>query len=392
MKEFFVDLHIHIGRADNGAPVKITAARDLTFANICFEATKRKGIHVIGVVDCASPPVQEDIRRMIQQGELIPLKQGGLRYQDQSTVFLGAEVEVNAGDGVAHFLCYFPYLEQMEQFSTVAAHYIKNINLSSQKARLDLEGLWRIVNDLGGVVIPAHAFTPHKGLYGNCTHSLTTVLSPEAIASIPAIELGLSSDSQLADLISELGDKTFLTNSDAHSLPKIGREYNLIQMVEPNFKELLMALRRQEGRQVVRNYGLNPVLGKYHRTYCHGCDRPVEVAPPMDYCPGCQGQDITLGVLDRIYQVKDRDRVKHPDHRPAYRYQVPLQFLPKLGPKTIEKLLKHFGTEMQVLHYADLDEIAQVTNPTIAHLIDLSRQGTLELGAGGGGHYGKVLG
>lgn len=392
MKEFFVDLHIHIGRADNGAPVKITAARDLTFANICWEATVRKGIHLIGIVDCASPPVQTDIRRMVQHGELVPLEQGGLRYRDQTTVLLGAEVEVAAGDGVAHVLCYFPHLEQMEQFSLLASHYITNISLSSQKARLDIAGLWRIVDDLGGIIIPAHAFTPHKGLYGNCTHSLTRVLPPEAIASIPALELGLSSDSDLADLISELRDKTFLTNSDAHSLPKIGREYNLIRLVEANFSELLMALRREGGRQVVGNYGLHPILGKYHRTYCHQCQQPVDVLPPVDYCPRCQGSNVTLGVLDRIYQVKDCDEVIHPPHRPEYRYQVPLQFLPKLGPKTIDRLLRYFGTEMQVLHFADLQEIARVTSPAIAHMIALSRQGKLALGTGGGGHYGKVLG
>ena len=59
MYEIFADLHVHIGRSENGKPIKITAARSLNFANIARECTDRKGIQVVGIIDCASPYVNE---------------------------------------------------------------------------------------------------------------------------------------------------------------------------------------------------------------------------------------------------------------------------------------------------------------------------------------------
>ena len=101
--------------------------------------------------------------------------------------------------------------------------------------------------------MPAHAFTPHRSVYGSCARRMTEIFPPEAWARIPAIELGLSADSTLADRIAELSDTTFLSNSDAHSLPKIAREYNLLRMHEATYAELLLALRREQGRAVVAN-------------------------------------------------------------------------------------------------------------------------------------------
>jgi len=88
-----MDLHVHIGRSNNGAPVKITASRELTFANIAREYKYRKGIDIVGIVDCASPEVIDDISQLINNGEMKPLKEGGLIYQDKVTIILGSEIE-----------------------------------------------------------------------------------------------------------------------------------------------------------------------------------------------------------------------------------------------------------------------------------------------------------
>ncbi|GAG70028.1 unnamed protein product [marine sediment metagenome] len=69
MKKYFMDLHVHIGRSSNGAPVKITASRDLTFANIARECKYRKGIDIVGIVDCASPNVIDDISQLIKSAK-----------------------------------------------------------------------------------------------------------------------------------------------------------------------------------------------------------------------------------------------------------------------------------------------------------------------------------
>jgi len=81
MNKYFMDFHVHIGRSNSGAPVKITASRDLTFANIAQECKHRKGIDIVGIVDCASPEVIDDISQLINNGEMKPLKDGGLIYR-----------------------------------------------------------------------------------------------------------------------------------------------------------------------------------------------------------------------------------------------------------------------------------------------------------------------
>ena len=66
MEEIFADLHVHIGRSKNGKPIKITAARSLNFENIAKECAERKGINVVGIIDCASPYVIEDIEEFLK--------------------------------------------------------------------------------------------------------------------------------------------------------------------------------------------------------------------------------------------------------------------------------------------------------------------------------------
>ncbi|MCC2685610.1 MAG: hypothetical protein K0R75_2509, partial [Paenibacillaceae bacterium] len=70
LKSVYVDLHIHIGRTEKGNPVKISAASNLTFYNIAKEASERKGIEAIGIIDCHSPVVQEEIMHYLHDGQM----------------------------------------------------------------------------------------------------------------------------------------------------------------------------------------------------------------------------------------------------------------------------------------------------------------------------------
>ena len=239
-------------------------------------------------------------------------------------------------------------------------------------------------------MVPAHAFTPHKSFYGNCTARLERIFK-EKYKDIPAIELGLSSDTFLADQISELETKTFLTNSDAHSLPKIAREYNKMLLEDINFKEFVMALKNEGGRKITANYGLDPKLGKYHRTYCEVCNKNISGDAPVTKCDTCDSRNITMGVYDRIEIIKDKPTTKSPDFRPEYIYQIPLTFIPGLGGKTIEKLLDAFDTEMNILHKLSYDDIEAVVGTKLADNIEAARTGKMKINAGGGGVYGKVV-
>ena len=394
MHEIFADLHVHIGRSESGKPIKITAARSLNFANIAKECADRKGINIVGIIDCASPYVIEDIEKFLSTGDAYELKDGGIIYKDKVCILLGSEVETseegrNGKSGSAHNVCFFPYLKDIKAFSQEMQKHIKNITLSTQRSDISGYELIDIVEKHNGILIPAHVFTPHKSYYGNCTDRLKNIFK-EKYDKIFAIELGLSSDTFLADEISELEEKTFVTNSDAHSLPKIAREYNKLQVEDISFKEVVKALKNEDGRKVVANYGLDPKLGKYHRSFCEDCQESIEIEEAATVCPKCNGKNITFGVFDRIELIKDKEETQSPKMRPPYIYQIPLQFIPGVGGKTIEKLIDNFDTEMNILHKVDEDDIEAVVGKKVASNIMQACRGNIHVHSGGGGVYGKV--
>ena len=395
MYEIFADLHVHIGRSENGKPIKITAARSLNFANIAKECAERKGINVVGIIDCASPYVIEDIENFLKTGEAYELKDGGIIYKDKVCILLGSEVETsevgrNGKCGAAHNVCFFPHLKDIKAFSNEMSHHIKNITLSTQRSDISGYELIDIVEKYNGILIPAHIFTPFKSYYGNCTDRLQNIFK-EKYDKIFAVELGLSSDTFLADEISELENKTFVTNSDAHSLPKIAREYNKMQVEDISFKEVVKALKNEDGRKILANYGLDPKLGKYHRTYCDNCNQTIETKEPVEKCPYCGSDKVPFVVYDRIEFITHKKETNTPEQRPPYIYQVPLGFIPGVGGKTIEKLLDSFETEMNILHKLSKDDIEAVVGEKVANSIEKARTGNAKVQAGGGGNYGKII-
>jgi uncharacterized protein (TIGR00375 family) len=381
MNNYYVDLHIHIGRTASGKPVKITGAKTLTLSNILKEASETKGLHMVGIIDCHVPEVLAEIER----GPFIENQDSGVKANN-ITVILGSEIEVydEHCQGPIHVLAFFPTVQTMRTFSQWLGKRIKNISLSSQRMYGTGRELQAIVKELGGLFVPAHAFTPFKSLYGKgVRQSLTEVFEPDLI---DAIELGLSADTEMADQIAELHRYPYLSNSDAHSLGKIAREYQMIRMEEPTFAELKKALKQKDGRKIVANYGLNPLLGKYHRTTCENCFHPIDNT--NERCPVCGHNKQVKGVFERLQELKTS--APPPKDRPPYIHQVPLEFIPGLGPKTYKKLLSHFGTEMSVLHNASCEELTEIVGDKLANLIVLARSGKLEIHAGGGGIYGKV--
>lgn len=385
LHSYFADMHIHIGRDIYDGPVKITASKALTLTNILIEAGRNKGIQLVGVIDSQAPAVQEEIKQLISQERAYELKDGGITFE-KVTLLLGSEIEVYDENcqGPIHVLCYFPYLDKIAQFTEWLTGKMKNVTLSSQRYYGSAKDLQYKVKELGGIFIPAHVFTPFKSLYGRgVITSFTEVLDPDLI---DGIELGLSSDTEMADQIKELHNYTFLTNSDAHSLPKIAREYQEIVMKEPSFKEFYWALHQVEGRRIVKNYGMNPKLGKYYTTVCDKCLTPVKKGTKT--CPNCGSKIIIIGVFDRINELKDND--EEIIRRPPYMHQVPLEYLPKLGPKTYEKLLNRFKTEMNVIHEVPIEELEEVVTGKLAKNIIDMRGGHLIVKAGGGGKYGSI--
>ncbi len=384
MNKYFADFHIHIGRA-LGKPVKMAAAPSLTLENLFVHARESKGMDMVTVIDGVCTGVQQELSELVRDGRLVLMPGGGYEFENGLKVLLGAEIEI-AGPygGAAHFGTWFATLEQAADFSEWLATVQKNTSLSSQRARTDAYDLQQQVLSREGIFIVHHAFTPHKGLYGNCVAHMQEMLDP---GSVDALELGLSADTDMADCLSELQNISFLSNSDAHSLPKIAREYNVLTMANPNFEEVRKALRRIQGRKVAANYGLEPALGKYHRTYCLNCG---QLWPKLQTSCTCGSTKHVRGVYDRLLEIQDTPHPVHPPGRPGYVHQVPLEFIPGLGPKLRAKLLSAFSTEMRVLHEATVNELADVVGQALALRIDEARNGRLTIASGGGGVYGKV--
>src|SRR5699024_5179118 len=119
LNDYFVELHIHVGRDIANKPVKIAASKNLTLINILKEASRRKGIDMIGVIDCHAPNVQKEIQRLINIGDVIDLIDGGIVFV-QVTLIPGAEIEIydEYCCGTIHVLCYFPNLQHISSFTT----------------------------------------------------------------------------------------------------------------------------------------------------------------------------------------------------------------------------------------------------------------------------------
>lgn len=383
MIKVLADLHIHIGQSLDGKAVKITAAKSMTLPNVLQVSREIKGLSMIGVIDAHSQGVRKDFKALLRDDVLQPIEGGGYQAGDL-TIIPGTEIELSVGEGSAHFLAYFPTLDDLERYVKGVQPYVKNWQLSSQKAYLKVEQWLEAVAEGQGMWLPAHAFTPHKGIYGNCCNSLLDVLP-----GLPsALEIGLSADRKMARSICELEEVVLFSNSDAHSLPKIAREYNRIQLTESSFRGLTDLVYRKQG-QVLANYGLPPIFGKYHRTYCLVCERIVDGTPPQLQCPYCGSKNVVRGVLDRLVSIADCEIPKEAD--PRYIYQVPLSDLPSLGPKMYKRLLENFGTEMAVLHQVSEEDLVKVAGEKVANWILRSRAGKLEFLPGGGGVFGKVV-
>ena len=221
------------------------------------------------------------------------------------------------------------------------------------------------------------------------------------------MNFGLSADTEYADRIRELADKKFLTNSDAHSLPKVAREYNTFEMENISFESFKKVLGYEDEIQndnkeaksnsknrnktlnyIVCNNGMYSRLGKYNKTYCDMCECVSEIEDGK--CKKCGSKKIVKGVEDRVLEIADGKSIS-PKNRPEYIYKIPLEYIPKLGKKTKEKMLELYGTEMNILNKVSIENIEENFGKQIAKNIEIARNGNITIQNGGGGIYGKLI-
>ena len=377
-----LDLHIH-------SRYSMAVSADMLLPEIAREAA-HKGVKIMATGDCLHPLWLDAIKKLPQSDGLFLL--GDTRF------VLSVEVEDARR---VHHLIFLPDTAMAEQLQEGFAAYSTNLSADG-RPRLHMSGaeIADLVLEAGGMLGPAHAFTPWTGIYAYY-RSLADCYQEKA-EQIRFIELGLSADTDYADRIADLSTRTFLSNSDAHSprINKLAREFNQMQLQDLSYGDLCLAIRREGGRRTTLNVGFYPEEGKYNRTACTRCYRQYSAAGKdelMGRCPACGGR-IKLGVADRVNLLADYEKPVHPDHRPPYLHIIPLAEIiaQALGHKSAMtggvqrcwKALTQDRTEIEVLMQADPAQLP--AEPRVIEAILAFRQGRVEVLPGGGGRYGEV--
>ncbi len=377
-----LDLHIH-------SKYSMAVSADMQLPDIAREAA-RKGVKIMATGDCLHPLWQDSIKKLP--------KADGLFLLDDTYFVLSVEVEDKSR---VHHLIFLPDIAKAEELREAFAPHSTNLT-SDGRPRLHLNGseIADHVIEAGGLLGPAHAFTPWTGIFAY--FGSIAECYQEKAEQIRFIELGLSADTDYADRIADLSSRTFLSNSDAHSprANKLARELNQMELDSFSYQDLILAIKREGGRRLVKNVGLFPEEGKYNRTACTRCYRQYSLTQKdelMGRCPDCGGK-IKLGVADRVNLLADYEEPVHPAHRPPYLHIIPLAEIIALalGYKSVTTAgvqkswseLTADNTEIEVLMQADLSEMK--ADPKVIEAIHNFRMGRVEVLPGGGGKYGEV--
>jgi len=380
-----LDLHIH-------SRYSMAVSGDMELEQIAKGAA-HKGVKIVGTGDCLHPLWLESIKKLPEDD--------GLRRQGDTLFLLSVEVEDSRR---VHHLILLPDTGKAEELAEGFSPHSGNLQQDG-RPRLHMSGaqIADLVFEAEGLIGPAHAFTPWTGMYAY--HRSLSECYQEKADRIRFIELGLSADSDYADRIAELSDRTFLSNSDAHSprTNKLAREFNQMEVEGCSYQEIALAICREKGRGPTLNAGFFPGEGKYNRTACTRCFHHFsakEMNDLMGRCPHCQGQ-IKLGVADRIDLLADWEEPQHPSHRPPYLHLIPLAEIIALalGFKSsmtvrVQRLYAAMTvnkTEIEILLDEDLRELeAAEVEPKVIRAIEAFRNGEVEVLPGGGGKYGEI--
>jgi len=373
-----------------------------------------KGISVVGTGDFTHPMWFNEIKNKLEvkDNNLFVLKDN---YKDKnmpqscrSDVYFILTTEISCiykkNDRLRkiHNLIFVPDLTVAAKLNTILSK-IGNISSDGRPILgLDAKELLKIVLDTSdtSMLIPAHAWTPHFSVFGASSgfDSLDECFD-ELTSNIHAIETGLSSDPLMNWRLSALDPITLISNSDAHSPVKLGREANIFDC-ELSYKALTDAIKTREGFKGTIEFF--PEEGKYHYDGHRACGislTPKDTIKHNYRCPMC-GKKVTVGVMHRVEKLADREIGFRPLHAPSFYSLIPLHEIVsealKVGvqSKAVEKmyfqLINRLGNEFTILMEAPLDKIERASIPLIREAISRMRSGNIHIAPGYDGEYGKI--
>jgi uncharacterized protein (TIGR00375 family) len=252
------------------------------------------------------------------------------------------------------------------------------------------------------LVIPAHAWTPWFSIFGaNSGFDSIPECYEEESRQIHAIETGLSSDPEMNWRLSALDDITLISNSDAHSPGKIGREANIFNC-DLSYGAIAEAIRKKDPRKILFTIEFFPEEGKYHYDGHRNCGvlfTPKETRAHKSLCPVC-AKRLTVGVMNRVEELADRPEGAVPAKAIPALHMVPLDEIiaDALGvganAASVEKeylrLVERGGTEFDILLELSPEELSSFTPPLILEGILRVREGRLKITPGYDGVFGKI--
>lgn len=403
---YIADLHIH-------SRYSRATSRDLTPEQLDFQARK-KGIRLLGTGDFTHPAWREELKE-----KLIPAEDGLYRLREDCVLSpeAGAEEErtrfvvsgeissIYKQDGKVrkvHSLILLPGLEEAEKLSA-RLQAIGNIHSDGRPILgLSCHDLLEIMLETcpEGMFIPAHIWTPHFSMFGALSgFDRAEECFGELTPYIHAVETGLSSDPPMNWQLSALDRFQLISNSDAHSPAKLGREANLLSG-DLSYYGLKQAVETGEGLDGTIEFF--PEEGKYHfdgHRKCHICLSPAEAEAQGGICPVCQKR-LTMGVSHRIAQLADRPEGFVPEKAKPFESLVPLleviaastgrSAAGKKVREEYETMIRKLGTEFAILREVPIEDIKRECGYLTAEGIRRLREGKVERLPGFDGEYGAV--
>jgi len=409
--KFIADLHIH-------SKFSIATAKNLDLENL-YIAAQLKGITVIGTGDFTHPGWFAEIKE-----KLVPAEPGLFKLKDKIAKICDKEVPILCRSKVRfilsceisniykkngkvrknHNLIFIPDLEKVESFNE-KLDKIGNVKSDGRPILgLDAKNLLEIMLDTSDMAffIPAHIWTPWFSIMGSksgfdsieeCFEDLTP--------HIFAVETGLSSDPPMNWKISALNGLTLISNSDAHSPMKLGREANLFN-TELSYFNIRSAIEKGDKKRFLGTFEFFPQEGKYHLDGHRKCDirfTPEETIKNKGICPVCQ-KPLTLGVLYRVEELADRpENISSKQKVPFYSIIPLTEILSEIlkvgaGSKRVKlkynDLLEKLGPELSILHKTEYESLERSGLPLLAEAIKRIRTKQITLLPGYDGEFGKV--
>jgi uncharacterized protein (TIGR00375 family) len=403
---FIADLHIH-------SRYSRACSRDLTPESL-WKWGQLKGISVIGSGDFTHPLWLAELQQKLEPAgnnlfilkkdfrtdEVPPSCMSGVSF------LLSTEISCiykkNDKTRKVHSLVFVPDFAAAARLNTALAK-IGNLNSDGRPILgLDARELLKIVLDTSpeAMLVPAHAWTPHFSVFGSVSgfDSLEECFG-ELTPYIYAIETGLSSDPAMNWRLSALDRLTLISNSDAHSPAKLGREATIFD-TELSYGSIMTALKNGTG--LLGTVEFYPEEGKYHSDGHRECGMrltPEETVEHDFRCPSC-GKKVTVGVLHRVEKLADRPAGFRPAAAPPYYSIIPLEGVIaetlKVGSasKKVRRMymsmLEKLGNEFTILLETPLEEIAVASTELLAEAIGRMRTGNIRIEPGYDGEFGTI--